>query len=101
MLRSKSFKILPLVLLLLAGTACTNDALDDGGSADVVLEVESLENPAVTASLDATTGFCTFTVNTWKFGARALPKNPSPRGRTSTTSASSRSRSTTRGSAAP
>lgn len=75
MLRTKSSLALSVAVMLLAVTGCTNDNLDDGGSADVVLEIETLENPPVTATLDSTTGFCTFTVSDWRFGARNLPKN--------------------------
>ena len=53
MLRTKSSLTLSVVVMLLAVTGCTNDNLDDGGSADVVLEIETLENPPVTATLDS------------------------------------------------
>lgn len=75
MLRSKSYLLIPFVALALVTTACTNDNLDDGGSADVVLEIESLDNPPITATLNTTTGLCTFTIKDWSFGAINLPKN--------------------------
>jgi hypothetical protein len=65
--------LLAVTLLLVGG--CTNDSLDNGSSADVVLEVEMLENPPVNAALDQTTGVCTFTVEDWRFSAFNLPKN--------------------------
>jgi hypothetical protein len=50
--------MLAWIAVLAAGAgSCTNDSLDDGGSADVVLEVLSLENPAVTGEA-AQSGFC-------------------------------------------
>jgi hypothetical protein len=54
---------------------CTNDALDDGDGPDVVLQVEALDNPPVTASLDQTTGICTFTVTDWNYNGKVLAKN--------------------------
>jgi hypothetical protein len=75
MLRSKPYLLISFVALALMTAACTSDNLDDGGSADVVLEIESLENPAITATLDSTTGFCNFTITDWSFGAINLPKN--------------------------
>jgi len=76
-IRKRSLLLLPLALL---AVACTNDALDDGGSPDVVLEVKALENPPVTASLDRTTGVCTFTVEDWSFDALNLAKNETAEG---------------------
>ena len=75
MLRTKTCLALSVAVLLLAVTGCTNDDLDDSGSADVVLEIETLENPPVSATLDSTSGACIFQVSDWRFGARNLPKN--------------------------
>jgi len=48
------------VLLLLAG--CAGGTLDDGDSADAVLEVENINIPPAQASGDPTTGTCTVTI---------------------------------------
>ena len=73
------FKRTPLALLalipLLVTAGCTNDTLDDGDSADVIMEVLVLSNPPVSAALDTMTGACTFTITDWSFDVAAEPKN--------------------------
>jgi hypothetical protein len=64
-----------LAAVLLVTASCTSDALDDGGSADVVLEIISLENPAVTAQQAGAGGLCTLQVEDWTASAQAVPKN--------------------------
>jgi len=91
--------LLALVLIVVAG-ACTSDRLDDGDSADVVLQVLSLDPVAVTAQPETGTGTCSFsgaqctvnsdcpfgesctgatgcqlTVEDWQVTFQALPKN--------------------------
>ena len=60
--------MVPVAALALIASACTTDSsLDDGGSADVVILVDSLTNPVVTAqtssgasgSCQASGSFCT------------------------------------------
>lgn len=72
--------LLLLATFLIAGVSCTSDALDDGDSADVVLEIQVFDAPAVTASLDQMTMLCTFTVNDWQVSFENLPKNGSADG---------------------
>lgn len=61
----RSWVVLGLAALLLASVACTNDSLDDGSGADVVLQIENLGNDPVTATLDQTTGGCSIEVPSW------------------------------------
>lgn len=49
-------------LLLVASVACTSGDYDSGGSADVVLQVQQMTVPPITATLDTVTQICTFTV---------------------------------------
>jgi hypothetical protein len=51
MLSKNSWKTFSLVAVLLVAAGCTNDGLDDGSSADVILEIVSLDNTPVTANL--------------------------------------------------
>lgn len=63
-----------LPALLLAATACTNDALDDGSSADVVLEIQDLTAQPVTASTDTGGGGgCSLEVQDWTGTALNVP----------------------------
>ena len=71
----KRWLVLLLAPLALAAVACTNNSLDDGDGPDVVLEIDALENPPISASLDQATGICTFTVEDWSVNATNLPKN--------------------------
>ena len=49
--------------LVLAAAACTGNSLDDGDSANVVLEVFNIPQiPPVTAAIDAASGNCLFTL---------------------------------------
>lgn len=62
-----------LAAVLLMAAACTNDSLDDGGSADVVIEVFGLTNEPVTAQEDQ--GFCLLEVVDWVATIQNIPKN--------------------------
>jgi len=68
-------RVLTLLLAAVLTAACTNNTLDDGGSGDVVLEIESMLNPPVTATRNALSGVCSFTVVPWSITARNRPKN--------------------------
>jgi hypothetical protein len=77
MLRSKKYLMPLLAAVLLVSASCSNDALDDGSGADVILEVLSLENPAVTAQVaGGGGGECTLEVEDWTASMQAAPKNP-------------------------
>jgi hypothetical protein len=76
MLRSKKYLMPLLAAVLLVSASCSNDALDDGSGADVVLEVLSLDNPAVTAQVAGGGGLCTLQVEDWTASMQAAPKNP-------------------------
>jgi len=52
----KTILMIPVAVLLLAG-ACTSNGLDNGDSADVILEIAGFTTPPVTAAT-STTGFC-------------------------------------------
>ena len=80
MLKNNTLLISSLAVLLLFAAGCTHDTLDDGDSADVIIEVAVLSNPAVTAALDTTTGACTFTVEDWTVEVANRPKNESVSG---------------------
>lgn len=69
----KSWMIPILAAVLLAAAACTGNAVDDGSSADVVIEVATMENPPVTAQ--AVEGGCTLEVVDWTATIDANPKN--------------------------
>jgi len=76
MLSSKKYLIPLLAAVLLVTASCTNDALDDGSGADVVLEIVNLENPAITAQQAGGAGGCTLLVEDWTALIGAAPKNP-------------------------
>jgi hypothetical protein len=66
-----------LAAVLLAAAACTGNALDNGSSPDVVIEVTTLENSPVTAQQaegEGETG-CTVEVVDWTATIENLPKN--------------------------
>jgi hypothetical protein len=91
-----------LAAVLLVTASCTNDDLDDGTSADVILEIMSLENPPITAQLSQSTQgtceisgticdssadcaddevcirqqLCELEVEDWTVSIMAAPKNP-------------------------
>ena len=65
MFRRKYLVIATLAALLTVAGGCTGDTLDDGGGADVIMQILVLDNPPVTASLDEATSSCTFTVEDW------------------------------------
>ncbi|MDH3629080.1 MAG: hypothetical protein OEV00_08970 [Acidobacteriota bacterium] len=69
--------LLLLATVLIGAVSCTSDSLDDGDSADVVLEISVFDAPAVSASLDQMTLVCTFTINDWQVSFENLPKNGS------------------------
>jgi hypothetical protein len=101
MLSKNSWKTLSLVAVLVVAAGCTNDGLDDGSSADVILEVLSMENQPITANqttavqgtcsvsgnlcqnndecADTETCFrptvCLFEVQQWTASVAAAPKN--------------------------
>jgi len=77
MLRSKKYLMPLLAAVLLVAASCTNDALDNGTGADVVLEVVNLDNPAVTAQQAQAGGggSCTLLVEDWTASIQASPKN--------------------------
>jgi len=62
-----------LAAVLLAAVACTGNALDNGSSPDVVIEVVTLENSPVTGQ--AAEGVCTLEVVDWTATIANLPKN--------------------------
>ena len=70
----KHWLLIVAALLSLVTAACTNDALDDSGAPDVILEAGTLDNPPVTATLDLLG--CTFTVETWSIAFRNEAANP-------------------------
>ena len=53
----KSIWMIPVAAVLVLAGACTSDGLDDGSSADVVLEILAFQNPTVTGAL-AQEGTC-------------------------------------------
>lgn len=73
MFNRKSWMTLALAAVLLAATACTGNALDNGSSPDVVIEVVTLQNDPVTAQ--EAEGFCTLEVVDWTATIANLPKN--------------------------
>jgi len=101
MIRWKSWALsLVVLVVLVAAGSCTNDSLDDGDSADVVLEITQLDNTKVSAAAQQGSGTCSFsggqcTVNSdcpiaesctgttgcqltateWSFTVANLPKN--------------------------
>lgn len=56
----KTILMIPVAAVLLLAGACTNNGLDDGDSADVILEIISFTSPPVTATTN-TSGFCNAT----------------------------------------
>ena len=77
MLKNTKWYLPVLAAVLLVTAACTNDALDDGTGADVVLEIVSLENPPITAQQSQGEGeaTCTLQVEDWTATIEAAPKN--------------------------
>ena len=98
----KSWLILSLAAVFLVAGGCTNDNLDDGDSADVILQVVSMDARPVTANLTTATqgtcsssgvlcqstadcglnetcvraSICVFEVEEWSIVLQAAPKNP-------------------------
>lgn len=68
-----------LLALFALGVVCLapacNSALDDGDSADVVLEVMNVTSSAVESQDDGAGGGCVFTVTEWTAQLRNQPKN--------------------------
>ncbi len=58
----KTILMIPVAAVLLLAGACTNNALDNGNSADVILEIIGFTTPPVTASIN-TNGFCSTTTS--------------------------------------
>lgn len=56
----KALLMIPMAAVLLLAGACTNNGLDNGDSADVILEIVGFTTPPVTATTN-TTGFCSAT----------------------------------------
>ena len=56
----KTILMIPVAAVLLLAAACTGNGLDNGDSADVVLEVVTFTTPPVTAAIN-TAGFCSTT----------------------------------------
>jgi hypothetical protein len=56
----KTILMIPAAAVLLLAGACTGNALDNGNSADVILEIISFTTPPVTAAIN-TAGFCSAT----------------------------------------
>lgn len=75
MFRRKYLVIATLAALLTVAGACTSDTLDNGGGADVIMEILVLDNPPVTATLDEATQVCTFTIEDWNVDIANEPKN--------------------------
>jgi hypothetical protein len=80
-MRWRNGSVLALVVIgLVAGAVgCTNDTVDDGDSPDVVLEVESFDSPAVTATLQGSGGSggvtaCLLQAADWQMTLRNVPK---------------------------
>lgn len=68
-----------LLTLFLAGAllpagGCTNNALDDGDSANVVLLIDEIDNPVVNTQFDSDQGVCVFVVEEWAARLRNEPK---------------------------
>jgi hypothetical protein len=75
MFGKKRFLISLMAASLLAAAGCTNDFLDDGSSADVVIEVAALTNPPVTAQQAEGGVGCTLEVVDWVATIANQPKN--------------------------
>lgn len=76
MFRMKRYLVVFLLPLLLFAVSCTNDSLDDGSGADVIMQILSLDNPAVTGQVAAGGGGgCSFTVGDWTANVGNAPKN--------------------------
>jgi hypothetical protein len=56
----KTILMIPVAAVLLLVGACTGNGLDNGDSADVILEIVSFTTPPVTAATN-TAGFCSIT----------------------------------------
>ena len=55
----KRWTLVLLLVMTLVAMSCTNDELDDGDGADVIMLIESLTNPVVTAQTSSgTSGAC-------------------------------------------
>ena len=61
--------------VVVALAACTNDFLDDGDGPDVILEIQSLANPPITAEPAAVGPGCLLQVVDWTASLRNRPKN--------------------------
>ena len=62
-----------LALLVLASLSCVSGPLDDGDSADVVLEILTMTSPPITGTEN--NGVCVYTVTEWTANVTAVPKN--------------------------
>lgn len=65
-----------LAAAVLVAPGCTGNSFDDGDGPDVVLEIVSLDNPPVTASVDEETGACEIEVQDWTASLSNKPKSP-------------------------
>ena len=75
MRNAKRFWIALGALGVIAMLPACNSALDDSGSADVVLEIMTITGQPVQSQDNGAGGGCTFTVNEWTAQLRNQPKN--------------------------
>lgn len=62
-------------LLVVGFAGCNSTNLDDGDSADVVLEVNTMTGSPITSQPDNLTGGCVFTIQDWSATLANKPKN--------------------------
>ena len=70
----RTLLILAASLLLATAVACTSGDYDSGESPDVVLQVQTMTVPPITATLDAVTQTCTFEVTLSTASIENTPK---------------------------
>jgi hypothetical protein len=69
------FSVLFAAAAIVALPACNSTSLDDGDSANVVLEVGTVTVPPIQGQIDQTSGVCTFTVTEASAQLLNKPKN--------------------------
>jgi hypothetical protein len=72
---SHGWSILFLALAFVAAGGCSHDGLDDGDSADVVMEIRTMETQPITAAQSQGGGGCTFTIVEWTATVANVPKS--------------------------
>lgn len=73
MMNRKSWMTPVVAAALLFAAACTGNSLDDSSAPDVFLEIETFDNPAITAQ--ATEGTCVLEVVSWSATIAVVSKN--------------------------